>query len=103
MKGSTLFWLAITISAVLFGEYQLYIHRDTWVTNNGHGVSAFFLVNVILLIIWEVIFGIGRANLDNDGYDFKKEGFTPRAVSPLFLIYIFIKYYLNPFLDKLLY
>ena len=103
MKGSIIFWVAIIISAVLFGEYQLYIHRDTWVANNGHGVSAFFLVNVVLLIIWEFIFILSRANLDNDGYDFKKEGFTSRAFSPIFLIYILIRYYINPFLDKLLY
>lgn len=107
MKGSTIFWTAIVISAILFGEYQLYIHRDTWRTGFGNpGLSLFYVINIIVLILWEVIFGMGRDNYDeyndNDSYDFKKEGFTWRVFSPIFLIYILIRYYINPFLDKLL-
>ena len=43
MKGSTLFWTAIIILAILFGEYQLYIHRDTWTTGfNNTGLPLFY-------------------------------------------------------------
>lgn len=107
MKGSTIFWTAIVISAILFGEYQLYIHRDTWRTGFGNpGLSLFYVINIIVLILWEVIFGMNRDiyyDRYNDHYNFKKDGFIWIAFSPIFLIYILIRYYINPFLDKLLY
>ena len=107
MKGSTLFWTAIIILAILFGEYQLYIHRDTWTTGfNNTGLPLFYTINIIVLVIWEVIFGMIRGYDDEDDscYNFKEHGFSRlEAFSPIFVIYILIKYYINPFLDKLLY
>lgn len=104
MKGSAMFWLALFIAAILFGEYQLFIHIDTW-TWGEKGVSSFKVVNITVLVLWEFIFAICRAGgeySDDDYYNFQKQGFSWEAFSPLFLLYILIRYYINPFLDKLL-
>lgn len=103
MKGSVMFWLSLLIAAILFGEYQMYQHIDTWrIKDDNTGASMFYAVNIIALVFWELIFGMCRGDDYSSDYNFKKEGFTWKAFSPLFLLYIIIKYYINPFLDRLL-
>ena len=107
MKGSTMFWLAVLIAAILVGEYQLWIHRTTWVTTTGYPI--FIGVTAILFVVWEIAFGCWRngdadyyGGDEDDSYNFKEHGWEIRAITPLFSLYIFIRYYLNPFLDKIL-
>lgn len=72
MKGSTMFWLALLIAAILFGEYQLFIHMDTCrIKKNNTGIPVFYAVNIIALVFWEFIFGIDRSY---DEYNFKEKG-----------------------------
>lgn len=103
MKSSTMLWLAVLITFMMIGEYQLWIHRDIWRTSTD--ASLFILINILIWVIWEMICGISRspdeAFSDSD-YSYKNEGFKWVAFTPLFLIYILIRYYVNPFLDKTL-
>lgn len=92
MKNSTVFWIVIILSILGYYDYKLYLHN----------LDHFYVINIFIWLLWEIIFGIIRINYHGAyGYSFKRDGWKIISITPLFFSYILIKYYVNEILDKI--
>jgi len=89
MKGSTVFWMAIILSIIIKFDISLY-NKD---------IYDFYKWNLMGFMMYEVLTGIKRT--DEVIYKETKE-FNWGTISIIWWIYVLIRYYFNPFLNKIL-